>query len=173
MNTMDKFYLFINSEDSLSAFENNVGGNFKVRLQKRYTVDGSWKCALLDLSFIPELEASTRRIYLCSDFVQQSYIEPRNHPDCAQRFCISVKKIPRHKTEKMEDDPLSDTFEDDMSVSSDIADRTKNAPISSEDAEIREDLIACRDSGVVFAHIRGLEAHSQQGFGRKTSLLSR
>ncbi|CAC5403774.1 unnamed protein product [Mytilus coruscus] len=71
--------------------------------------------------------------------------------------------------ETMEDDHLSDTFEDDISVSSeeDIADRTKNASISSEDAEIREDLIACRDCGVVFAHIHGLESHSQQGYGKK------
>ncbi|CAC5405126.1 unnamed protein product [Mytilus coruscus] len=70
---------------------------------------------------------------------------------------------------KMEDDHLLDTFEDDISVSSEenIADRTKTAPISSEDSEIREDLIACRDCGVVFAHIRGLEAHSQQGCGKK------
>ncbi|CAC5422360.1 unnamed protein product [Mytilus coruscus] len=76
---------------------------------------------------------------------------------------------------KMEDDHLSDTFEDDISVSSeeDIADRTKNAPISSEDAEIREDLIAFWDRGIVFAHIRGLEAHSKKNVGRKTSLLSR
>ncbi|CAC5384568.1 unnamed protein product [Mytilus coruscus] len=74
-----------------------------------------------------------------------------------------------------EDDPLSDTFKDDISISSeeDIADKTKNAPSSSEDSEIREDLIACRDCGVVFAHIRGLEAHSQQGCGKKKSLLSR
>ncbi|VDI45267.1 Hypothetical predicted protein [Mytilus galloprovincialis] len=62
------------SEDSLSTFANNVGGNFKVRLPKRYTLDGSWECALLEVSFIPELEASTRRMYFCSDFVHQSYV---------------------------------------------------------------------------------------------------
>ncbi|VDI28996.1 Hypothetical predicted protein [Mytilus galloprovincialis] len=72
MNIMDQFCLFINSEDSLSTFANNVGGNFKVRLPKRYTLDGSWECALLEVSFIPELEASTRRMYFCSDFVHQS-----------------------------------------------------------------------------------------------------
>ena len=71
---MDEFCLFINSEDSLSTFANNVGGNFKVRLPKRYTLDGSWECALLEVSFIPELEVSTRRMYFCSDFVHQSYV---------------------------------------------------------------------------------------------------
>ncbi|CAC5410495.1 unnamed protein product [Mytilus coruscus] len=77
---------------------------------------------------------------------------------------------------KMEDDHQTDTFEDDISVSSeeDNADRTKkNAPISSEGSEIQEDLIACRDGGVVFAHIRGLKAHSQQGCRKKSSLVSR
>ncbi|CAC5386531.1 unnamed protein product [Mytilus coruscus] len=59
--------------------------------------------------------------------------------------------------------------EDDISVSSeeDSTDRTKNSPISSEDSETQEDLITCRDCGVVFAHIHGLEAYSQQGCGKK------
>ncbi|VDI42558.1 Hypothetical predicted protein [Mytilus galloprovincialis] len=65
----------------------------------------------------------------------------------------------------MEDDRLS---EDDSLVSSD-EDMTKEAG----DAERQEDLIACQDYGVVFAHISGLEPHSHQGCGEKTALLSR
>ncbi|CAG2197579.1 unnamed protein product [Mytilus edulis] len=68
----------------------------------------------------------------------------------------------------MEDTRLS---EDESSVSSDedMADETTD--LSSDDAERREDLIACRDCGVVFAHLRGLEAHSQQGCGKKNGIV--
>ncbi|CAC5380322.1 unnamed protein product [Mytilus coruscus] len=76
---------------------------------------------------------------------------------------------------KIEKDDLTDTFEDDISDTSEenISNSTENYPIGSEDSEIkgdREDLIACRDCGVVFAHIRGLEAHSQKGCGKKTAI---
>ncbi|CAG2229641.1 unnamed protein product [Mytilus edulis] len=50
-----------------------------------------------------------------------------------------------------------------------MADETTD--VSSDDAERREDLIACRDCGVVFAHLRGLEAHSQQGCGKKNGIV--
>lgn len=49
-------YLLIAKTRFHPSFENNVRGNFKVRLAKRYTLDGSWECAL-KVSFIPELEA--------------------------------------------------------------------------------------------------------------------
>ncbi|CAG2226111.1 unnamed protein product [Mytilus edulis] len=62
----------------------------------------------------------------------------------------------------MEDDRLS---EDDSLVSSD-----EDMAEEAGDAERREDLIACRDCGVVFAHIRRLEAHSQQGCGKKNGI---
>ncbi|CAC5394247.1 unnamed protein product [Mytilus coruscus] len=45
--------------------------------------------------------------------------------------------------------------------------RQQTQASSSEDSERREDLIACRDCGVVFAHLRGLVAHNQQGCGKK------
>ncbi|CAC5424530.1 unnamed protein product [Mytilus coruscus] len=89
-------------------------------------------------------------------------VEPRNHPDCAQRSCISVKEIPRHKTERWRT-TISPIHLKTIYRSH----QKKTLPISSEDSEIQEYLIACRDCGVVFAHIRGLEAHSQQGCGKK------
>ncbi|CAC5359072.1 unnamed protein product [Mytilus coruscus] len=94
----------------------------------------------------------------------------------ASRFRTEVLHIGKGDSaaqdEKMEDDRFSDTFEDNISISSeeDIADETTNASSSSEDSERREDLIACRDCGVVFAHLRALEAHSQQGCGKKINI---
>ena len=77
---MDEFYLFINSQDSLSTFPSNVGGNFKICIPKRYILDGTWECALLEMSFVPELVTSTRRVYLCCDFVEPSYVRGTSLP---------------------------------------------------------------------------------------------
>ncbi|CAC5393784.1 unnamed protein product [Mytilus coruscus] len=117
--------------------------------------------------FIRKFEEATRKPfgYLFVDLKARTPEASRLHTEILQ----IDKGNSATQDGKMEDDRLSDTFEDDISVSSseDIADETTNASISSEDAERREDLIACRDCGVVFAHLRGLEAHSQQGYGKK------
>ncbi|VDI74455.1 Hypothetical predicted protein [Mytilus galloprovincialis] len=88
----------------------------------------------------------------------------------ASRLRTEVLQVGQGETpdEKKEDIHLS---EDESSVSSDedMADETTD--LSSDDAERREDLIACRDCGVVFAHLRGLEAHSQQGCGKKNGIV--
>ncbi|CAG2258098.1 unnamed protein product [Mytilus edulis] len=76
-------------------------------------------------------------------------------PQEASRFHTEVLQIGQGETpdEKREDDRL---FEDEtISSDEDIVEGTNDA--SSDDAERREDLIACRDCGVVFAHFLGLE----------------
>ncbi|VDI57436.1 Hypothetical predicted protein [Mytilus galloprovincialis] len=87
----------------------------------------------------------------------------------ASRLRTEVLQIGQGEThdEKKEDTHLS---EDESSVSSDedMADETTD--VSSDDAERREDLIACRDCGVVFAHLRGLKTHSQQGCWKKNGI---
>ncbi|VDI46815.1 Hypothetical predicted protein [Mytilus galloprovincialis] len=88
----------------------------------------------------------------------------------ASRLRTEVLQIGQGETpdRDMEDTHLSD-YESSVSSDEDMVDETTD--LSSDDAERREDLIACRDSGVVFAHLRGLEAHSQQGCGKKNGLV--
>ncbi|CAG2199110.1 FOG1 [Mytilus edulis] len=90
-----------------------------------------------------------------------SLVQNRSAMCTTMESMISLGETP---DQDMEDDRLP---EDDSFVSSDKEMADEATDISSDDAERREDLIACRDCGVVFAHIRGLEAHSQQGCGKK------
>ena len=59
---MEQFYVFASSEDSLNIFNDNAGGRFRVYFPNPYVLDGTWK------------STPTRRIYVCCDFAENSYI---------------------------------------------------------------------------------------------------
>jgi hypothetical protein len=71
---MEQFYVFANSEDSLNIFNDNVGGRFRVYFPNPYVLDGTWECALLEVTFVPMLTTPTRRIYVCCDFVDNTFV---------------------------------------------------------------------------------------------------
>ena len=71
---MEQFYVFANSEDSLNMFNDNVGGRFRVYFPNPYVLDGTWECGLLEATLVPKLTTPTRRIYVCCDFVDNSYV---------------------------------------------------------------------------------------------------
>jgi hypothetical protein len=71
---MEQFYVFANSEDSLNIFNDKAGGRFRVYFPNPYVLDGTWECALLEVTFVPKLTTPTRRIYVCCDFVENSYV---------------------------------------------------------------------------------------------------
>ena len=71
---MKQFCVFVNSEDSLNIFNDNAGGRFRVYFPNPYVLDRTWECALLEVTFVPMLTAPTRRIYVCCDFVDNSYV---------------------------------------------------------------------------------------------------
>ena len=71
---MEQFYVFANSEDSLNIFSDNAGGRFRVYFPNPYVLDGTWECALLEVTFVPKLTTPTRRIYVVCDFVENSYV---------------------------------------------------------------------------------------------------
>jgi hypothetical protein len=71
---MEQFYVFANSEDSLNIFNDNPGGRFRVYFPNPYVLDETWQCALLEVTFVPKLTTLTRRIYVCCDFVDNSYV---------------------------------------------------------------------------------------------------
>ena len=52
---------------------NNHAGDFVVDLPKTYLLEGSWECALTELTLHPQTERRTERLYLCSDLVQEKY----------------------------------------------------------------------------------------------------
>ena len=51
--TMEQFYVFANSEDSLNIFNDKAGGRFRVYFPNPYVLDGTWECALLEVTFVP------------------------------------------------------------------------------------------------------------------------
>jgi hypothetical protein len=55
-------------------FNDNVGGRFRVYFPNPYVLDGTWECPLLEATFVPKLTTPTRRIYVCCDLVNNSYI---------------------------------------------------------------------------------------------------
>jgi hypothetical protein len=62
---MEKFYVFVSSEDSFEHFRDNSGGQFGVQFPRTYPMKDKWECALLNVSFVPALETTTRRVYVC------------------------------------------------------------------------------------------------------------
>ena len=75
IKTMDEFYLFVNSGDSLQLFPQNRGGQFRIRLPRSHLMKGTWECALLEMTFVPAFETSTQRMYVCCDLVRdESYV---------------------------------------------------------------------------------------------------
>ena len=72
---MEDLYLFVSSGDSRSTHENNVAGDFTVNLPRPHHLCGSWECALKEITFVPDFETSTDRIYVCTDLVEDSYVK--------------------------------------------------------------------------------------------------
>ena len=72
---MEQFCVFANSEDSLNIFNDNTGGRIRVYFPNSYILDGTWECALLEVTFVSKLTTPTRRIYVCCNFVDNSYVK--------------------------------------------------------------------------------------------------
>ena len=72
---MEQFYVFANSEESLNIFNDKAGGRFRVYFSNPYVLDGPWECALLEVTFVSKLTTATGRIYMCCDFVDNSYVK--------------------------------------------------------------------------------------------------
>jgi hypothetical protein len=72
---MEQFCVFANSEDSLNIFNDNAGGRIRVYFPNSYILDGTWECALLEVTFVSKLTTPTRRIYVCCNFVDNSYVK--------------------------------------------------------------------------------------------------
>ena len=72
---IEEFYLYLYCGDSLSTHVNNHAGDFVVDLPKTYLLEGRWDCALTELTLHPQTKQRAKRLYLCSDLVQDSYLK--------------------------------------------------------------------------------------------------
>ena len=71
---MTDFYLFLSSQDSLDVRKNNNTSDFWIQFPKTYSLEGQWLCDLKQVSFTCNFKPKTRRLYLCSDIVEESYV---------------------------------------------------------------------------------------------------
>jgi len=72
---MEQFYLYLYCGDSLSTHVNNHTGDFVVDLPKTYLLEGRCEYALTELTLHSQTERRTKRLSLCSDLVQDSYLK--------------------------------------------------------------------------------------------------
>ena len=80
MDLMEFFYLFLASDHSLLTHVNNTAGDFVVELPRRCRLDGSWECAISEITFVSEFEQLTDRIYVCGDMIDDSYVRRTTLP---------------------------------------------------------------------------------------------
>ena len=80
MDLMEIFYLFLASDHSLLTHVNNTAGDFVVELPRRYRLDGSWECAISEITFVSEFEQLTDRIYVCGDMIDDSCVRRTTLP---------------------------------------------------------------------------------------------
>ena len=99
---MTDFYLFLSSQDSLDVRKNNNTSDCWIQLPKTYSLEGQWLCALKQVSFTCDFKPKTRRLYLCSDIVAESYV--RNTLVPVVRNIEIYNKSKKYLTENFEDD---------------------------------------------------------------------
>jgi hypothetical protein len=72
---MDDLYLHLHSGDSVSSHVENHAGDFTIDLSRTYPLNGQWECTLTEIMFVSDYEKLTHRIYVCSSFVEDSYVK--------------------------------------------------------------------------------------------------
>ena len=71
---MNEFYLYLSSWDSLKIRKNNNPSDCYVQLPKSYILEGRWLCALTESTLTCDFTPRSKRLYLCSDIVEESYV---------------------------------------------------------------------------------------------------
>lgn len=77
---MTDLYFYLSSRDSLDIRKNNNTSEFWIQLPKRYTLEGNWKCALIEASLTCDFTPKSSRLYICSDIVEESYVRNTSLP---------------------------------------------------------------------------------------------
>ena len=71
---MTEFTLYLSSRDSMHLYQQNTPSECQIQLPKSYQLEGSWTCALIDLSLECDFSPRSKRLYLCCDLVEESYV---------------------------------------------------------------------------------------------------
>ena len=82
--------------------KNNSSSDFWIQLPKTYSLEGQWLCSLKQVSFTCDFKPKTRRLYVCSDIVQESYV--RNTLVPIVRNIEIYNKSKKYLTEHFDDD---------------------------------------------------------------------
>ena len=77
---MTDFYLYLSSLDSLNIRKNNNPGECFIQFPKSYELDGVWTCALTQISLTCNFTPRSKRLYLCCDLIQDSYVRNTSLP---------------------------------------------------------------------------------------------
>lgn len=71
---MDSFYLYLHSQDSPDIRKNNNPSEFWIQLPKSYHLEGQWACALTEITLDCDFTPISKRLYLCCDFIEETYV---------------------------------------------------------------------------------------------------
>ena len=77
---MTDHYLFLSSQDSIDVRKNNDPSEFYIELPKPYALQGYWDCGLTEISFTTKFTPRSKRLYLCCDLVEESYVNDTLRP---------------------------------------------------------------------------------------------
>ena len=77
---MKSFYLFLSSQDSWDLFPHNTPSEWRIQLPKPYTLEGRWECSVIDITLDCNFTPRSSRLYLCCDFVEDSYVRGKALP---------------------------------------------------------------------------------------------
>ena len=99
------FYLYLRSQDSLDVRKNNSSSDFWIQLPKTYSLEGQWVCTSKQLSFICDFKPKSKRLYLCCNIVEESYVRNTLFP--MLRNIEIENKFKKYKSETFEEGTLS------------------------------------------------------------------
>lgn len=77
---MKEHYLYLHCQDSITLYPKNTPSECWIQLPKHYNLDGEWECALVDFSLDCDFSPRSLRLYLCCDFIEDSYVREQFHP---------------------------------------------------------------------------------------------
>lgn len=77
---MTDFYLYLSSRDSLDIRKNNNPTDLYIQFPKSYTLEGRWSCALTEVTLTCDFTPRSKRLYICCDIVEESYVRDTLFP---------------------------------------------------------------------------------------------
>ena len=76
---MDDFYVTISAKDTMNG-RVNTPSDFLTPSPWIQYLEGDWECALVETTMECDFSPKSDRLYMCCDFIQESYVNGRNYP---------------------------------------------------------------------------------------------